>query len=79
MRSGTDGRDVHNVLIVNHGLARVRTSFHVVEDVNSLELGDTPLKGIDDAVAVRLQLDDGTKVDLALDRSHNPLPESIAH
>ena len=45
------GRYVHNVLIVNHGLAQVRTSVHVVEHVESLDLGDKTFKHIDDPVA----------------------------
>ena len=37
------GRYVHNVLVVNRGLALVRTSVHVVEHVDRLDLGDQTL------------------------------------
>lgn len=53
------GRYVHNVLIVNHGLAQIRTAVHVVEHVERLDLGDTTCKHIDDPVAFAIQLGDG--------------------
>jgi hypothetical protein len=68
------GRYVHNVLIVNHGLAQVRTSVHVVEQVERLDLGDTTFKHIDDPIAFTILLDDGSEYELAIDRSDNPVP-----
>lgn len=63
------GRYVHNVLIVNHGLAQIRTSVHVVEHVDRLDLGDTTFKHIDDAIAFALRLDNGSDYELALERA----------
>jgi hypothetical protein len=68
------GRYVHNVLIVNHGLAQVRTSVHVVEHVERLELGDTTFKHIDDPIAFTIRLDDGSEYELAIERADNPIP-----
>lgn len=68
------GRYVHNVLIVNHGLALIRTSVHVVEHVDRVELGDTTFKHIDDPIAFAIRLDDGSEYELAIDRAGNPVP-----
>jgi hypothetical protein len=68
------GRYVHNVLIVNHGLAQIRTSVHVVEDVDLLDLGETTLKHIDDPIGFVVRLDDGDVYELAIDRAENPVP-----
>ena len=67
------GRYVHNVLIVNHGLAQVRTSVHVVEHVDRLDLGDTTTKHFDDPIAFVLRLDDGDEYELAIERADNPV------
>ena len=66
------GRYVHNVLIVNHGLAQIRTSIHVVEHVEPLEPGDT--KHITDPVAFTIRLDDGNEFEIAVDRGSKPVP-----
>jgi hypothetical protein len=68
------GRYVHNVLIVNHGLAQIRTSVHVVEHVDRLDLGDTIFKHIDDPIAFGIRLDDGSEYELAIERADNPVP-----
>jgi hypothetical protein len=68
------GRYVHNVLIVNHGLAQIRTSVHVVEHVDRLDLGDTTFKHIDDPIAFAIRLDDGSEYELAIERADNPVP-----
>ncbi len=62
------GRYVHNVLIVNHGLALVRTSIHVVEGAESFEV-DTPPKKLTDPVAWALTLRGGERIDVALSAS----------
>jgi hypothetical protein len=68
------GRYVHNVLVVNHGLAQIRTAVHVVEHVERLDLGDTTFKHIVDPIAFTVQLDDGSEYELAIDRADNPVP-----
>jgi len=68
------GRYVHNVLIVNHGLAQIHTSVHVVEHVETLDLGATTFKHIDDPIAFAIRLDDGSEYELAIDRADNPVP-----
>ena len=68
------GRYVHNVLIVNHGLAQIRTAVHVVEHVEHLELGDTTFKHIDDPIAFTIRLDDDSEYELAIERADNPIP-----
>jgi len=73
------GRYVHNVLIVNHGLARIHTSVHVVEHVDRLDLGNTAFKHIDDPIAFAVRLDDGSEYELAIDRSDNPVEVSAEH
>ena len=67
-------RYVHNVLIVNQGLAQIRTSVHVVEQVDHLDLGGVTLKHIDDPVAFSIRLDDGDEFEIAIDRAVNPVP-----
>ena len=66
------GRYVHDVLIVNHGLAQIRTSVRVVEHVEVLDLGDATFKHIDDPIAFTIRLDDGSDYELAIDRADNP-------
>jgi hypothetical protein len=68
------GRYVHNVLIVNHGLAQIRTAVHVVDNVERLDLGDTTFKHIDDPIAFTVRLDDGSEYELAIERADNPVP-----
>ena len=68
------GRYVHNVLIVNHGLAQIRTSVHVVEEIELLDLGETTLKHIDDPIGFVIRLDDGDTYELVIDRAENPVP-----
>ena len=68
------GRYVHNVLIVNHGLAQIRTAVHVVEHVDRLDLGDTAFKHIDDPIVFAIRLDDGSDYELAIERADNPVP-----
>ena len=69
------GRYIHNVLIVNYGLAQIRTAVHVVENVERLDLGDTTFKHIDDPIAFTIRLDDGSEYELAIERADNPVPE----
>ena len=71
------GRYVHNVLIVNHGLAQIRTSVHVVEHVDSFDLGVTTFKHIEDPIAFTIRLDDGSEYVLAIDRADNPVPVPV--
>jgi hypothetical protein len=73
------GRYIHDVLIVNHGLAQIRTSVHVVEHVEVLDLGDAAFKHIDDPIAFTIRLDDGSDYELAVDRSDNPVPVPTEH
>ena len=68
------GRYVHNVLIVNHGLAQIRTSVHVVEHIDLLDLGETTLKHIDDPIGFVIRVDNGDTYELAIDRAENPVP-----
>lgn len=68
------GRYVHNVLIVNHGLAQIRTAVHVVEHVDRLDVGGTTFKHLDDPVAFTVRLDDGSDYELAIERADNPIP-----
>ena len=68
------GRYVHNVLIVNHGLAQIRTSVHVVEHVDRLDLGDTTFKHIDDPIGFAVRLDDRSEHQLVIERADNPAP-----
>jgi hypothetical protein len=73
------GRYIHDVLIVNHGLAQIRTSVHVVEHVEVLDLGDATFKHIDDPIAFTIRLDSGSDYELAVDRSDNPVPVPAEH
>jgi hypothetical protein len=68
------GRYVHNVLVVNRGLAQIRTSVVIVEHVDSLDLGDTTFKHIDDPIGFAIRLDDGSEYELAIARAVNPIP-----
>ena len=71
------GRYVHNVLIVNHGLAEILTAVHVVEHVEHLDLGDTTFKHIDDPIGYTVRLDDGSEYELAIDRAINPISTTV--
>ena len=59
------GRYVHDVLLVNSGLALVRTAIHVVELAERFELDEPPSK-LDRPIAWTLTLDDGRRVDIAV-------------
>ena len=59
------GRYVHNVLLVNAGLALVRTAVHVVERLEPLEL-DGPVRKLDDPRAWTVTLDNGDQYDIAV-------------
>ena len=59
------GRYVHNVLLVNAGLALVRTAVHVVERLKPLDL-DGPVHKIDDPCAWTVTLDNGSHYDIAV-------------
>jgi hypothetical protein len=67
------GRYVNNVLVVNHGFAQIRTSVHVVETVEPLDLGDTTFKHIVDPIACTVRLDDGSDYEIAIARANNIL------
>lgn len=67
------GRYVNNVLIVNHGLAQIRTSVHVVEHVEPFDLGATSFKQVDDPVAYTVRLDDGSEYEIAIARANDIL------
>lgn len=73
------GRYVHNVLVVNRCLALVRTSVHVVEHVDRLDLGDTTIKHFDDPIAFALLLDDGDVYELVIERADNPVLLTTEH
>ena len=68
------GRYVHNVLIETHGLIQIRTSVHVVEQVDNLDLGDVTLKKIDDPIAFTVRVQDGDMYEIIFDRAQNPVP-----
>jgi hypothetical protein len=72
------GRYIHNVLIVNHGLALIRTSVHVVEHVDLLDLGTTTFKQFDDPIGFAFRLDDETEYEMAIERTGNPVPVPTA-
>jgi len=78
-RQPSYGRYVHNVLIVNGGLAQIRTLIHVVEDVEPLDLGDTTFKHVADPIAFTVRLDDGDAFEIAVDRNTNPVPDPTQH
>ena len=67
------GRYVNNVLVVNHGFAQIRTSVHVVEHVEPLDLGDTTFKHVDDPMAYTVRLDDGSHYEIAIARANDIL------
>lgn len=73
------GRFVHNVLIVNHGLAQIRTSVHVIEQVELLDLGSTRPNHIAEPIAFTVRLDDGDEFDIAVDRDRNPVAVPTEH
>ena len=68
------GRYVHDVVIVNHGVARVRTSVHVVERVEPRALGEAEINQIHDPAGFALRLDDGSQNEIAVERSESPIP-----
>lgn len=59
------GRYVHDVLLVNSGLALVRTTIHVVEVAEPFDPDQPPTK-LDRPVAWTLTLDDGRRIDIAV-------------
>jgi hypothetical protein len=67
------GRYVHNVLIVNHGLAQIRTAVHVVEHIEHLDLGEAAFKHVDDPIGFIVRLDDGADYELAIERTNIPI------
>jgi hypothetical protein len=67
------GRYVNNVLIVNHGLAQIRTSVHVIEHVEPFDLRNTTFKHIDDPIAYTVRLDDGSDYEIAIARANDIL------
>ncbi len=67
------GRYVHNVLIVNRGLAQIRTAVHVVEHIEHLDLGDATFKHVDDPIGFTVRLDDGAEYELAIERTNIPV------
>ena len=67
------GRYVNNVLVVNHGFAQIRTSVHVVEHVEPLDLGDTTFKHVDDPIAYTVRLDTGAFYEIAIARANDIL------
>ena len=73
------GRYVHHVLLINQGLAQVRTEIHVVEHIESLDLGGSQLKHIAEPIAFTLLLNDGDAFEIAVDRNNNPIPVPTEH
>ncbi|MGI9624250.1 MAG: hypothetical protein ACR2PK_15555 [Acidimicrobiales bacterium] len=71
------GRYVHHVLIVNQGLAQVRTSILVVEEAAPLDLGDQTFKKIENPVGFTLKLEDGAEYEIAVDGATNPIPTTV--
>ena len=70
------GRYLHDVLLVNSGLALVRTSVHAVERAERLVSDPTPRR-LDRAIGWTLTLDDGGLIDVAVSAAHEsrvPLP-----
>lgn len=61
------------MLIVNHGLAQIGTSIHVVALIEPFDLGGTELKQIADPIAFTIRLDDGDAFEIAVDRNNNPI------
>jgi len=59
------GRYVHGVLLVNSGLALVRTTVHVVDRLDPFEL-HSPDGKLDDPRGWTITLDDGRQYDIAL-------------
>ena len=59
------GRYVHDVLLVNSGLALVRTSVHAVERLDPLEL-DGPAGKLKEPRGWTVTLDDGGRYDIAV-------------
>ena len=59
------GRYIHNVLLVNSGLALVRTTVHAVDRLDPLEL-DGPVHRLDDPRGWTVTLDDGGQHDIAV-------------
>jgi hypothetical protein len=59
-------RAVHDVLVVNSGLALVRTTMHGVHQATADDGAAAPVKGIDDPVIFALKFDDGSQALLAV-------------
>ena len=62
------GRYIRDVLIVNRGIALMRTSIHTVVQADPLDVGEAP-KGLVDPVAWTLRLEAGEVVDIAVSGS----------
>jgi len=62
-------RCISNVLVVNVGLALIRTRIHEVREVEAIDLDEGP-GGFDKPEARRLLLDDGSGFDVAADAAH---------
>jgi len=62
------GRVIHNVLVLNKGLALARTAFRGVQSVTDRPQ-DGPIAPFDQAVVFELLFDDGTDSLVAVDRS----------
>jgi hypothetical protein len=64
-RSLSYGRYIRDVLLVNHGIALIRTSIHTVVQADPLDIDEDP-KQLVDPIAWTLSLDDGEVVDIAV-------------
>jgi hypothetical protein len=67
-RSLSYGRYLRDVLLVNQGIALIRTSVHTVVAADPLNLDEEPRKLVE-PMAWTLQLDDGNIVDIAVSES----------
>lgn len=76
-RSSTGyARCVSNVLVINVGLALVRTRIHEVQEVEAVEVGASP-GGFDEPVARRLLLDDGSGFEVAAEAAQTGKIDSL--
>jgi len=64
-RQVTYGRLVRDVLLVNRGVALLRTEIHAVDAADQLEIGHGPKKPAE-AVGRLVTFDDGSRLELAL-------------
>jgi hypothetical protein len=62
------GRYIRDVLLVNHGIALIRTSIHTVVQAEPLDIDEEPKK-LADPVAWTLRLEGGEVVDIAVNAS----------